>query len=260
MIQFAAITPHPPLIIPGIGKEDDLGQAEGTISAMKKLRDDIEKAGPDTIIVISPHAPVNYDRFVVNATPNLEGSFDRFGLHQNISYKNDLEFVGKLDSASTKENIPLYLNTGNMLDHGTLVPLYYLTQSIKPELVHLSFSYFDYGTHYRHGNLIGKVCEEIGKNIAIIASGDLSHRLDHGSPAGYSPRGKEFDETLIQILTEKDTSKIFELDDSFIEEAGECGLRSIIILLGALKGKRFYFEKLSYEAPFGVGYLTARML
>ena len=39
-----------------------------------------------------------------------------------------------------------------------------------------------------------------------------------------------------------------------IEEAGECGLRSLYILLGSMEGNNMSGELLSYEGPFGVGY------
>lgn len=96
------------------------------------------------------------------------------------------------------------------------------------------------------------------KNIAVVASGDMSHRLIQGAPAGYSPKGKEFDEKLIRLLEEKDIEGILNLDEEFFEEAGECGLRSFVILLGILDG-HFKFEKLNYEGPFGVGCLTAKL-
>jgi AmmeMemoRadiSam system protein A len=44
------------------------------------------------------------------------------------------------------------------------------------------------------------------------------------------------------------------MDKNLIENAGECGLRPIIMVMGALDGKQARSEVLSYEAPFGVGY------
>jgi AmmeMemoRadiSam system protein A len=48
-----------------------------------------------------------------------------------------------------------------------------------------------------------------------------------------------------------------DLDEDLINRAGECGLRSIVIMLGALDGLDVRPEVLSYEGPFGVGYLVA---
>ena len=98
---------------------------------------------------------------------------------------------------------------------------------------------------------------EKNKKIAVIASGDLSHCVTKDAPAGYSPRGKEFDEKLVELITNKNITGILKIDQGLIEEAGECGLRSIMILLGLLERINYTPEILSYEAPFGVGYLVA---
>jgi MEMO1 family protein len=100
--------------------------------------------------------------------------------------------------------------------------------------------------------------ENTEENIVLVASGDLSHRLTAEAPSGYSPKGKEFDKFLINHLENNEVGEIINLDSSLVEEAGECGLRSIIILLGALSFSKYKFEKLSYEGPFGVGYLVGR--
>jgi AmmeMemoRadiSam system protein B len=96
------------------------------------------------------------------------------------------------------------------------------------------------------------------RRIAVIASGDLSHRLSLTAPAGFSPRAKEFDKKLIQLLKQKKADGVLTMDPELIEIAGECGLRSIIMLLGIVKNMKYEFEVLSYEAPFGVGYLVGQ--
>ena len=63
---------------------------------------------------------------------------------------------------------------------------------------------------------------------------------------------------LIELL-EEHARPIFELDPELIEEAGECGLRSIITMAGTVDGYGRSSEVLSYEGPFGVGYMVARM-
>jgi len=49
------------------------------------------------------------------------------------------------------------------------------------------------------------------------------------------------------------------IEPELIEEAGECGLRSIVILLGAISSMRWEIRSMNYEAPFGVGYLAANI-
>lgn len=257
MITFAAITPHPPIIIPGIGRPEDLKLVSKTISAMENLGKKLEKAKPDTILLISPHAPTDYSTFVINSSPKLVGSFVDFGYDKDFEFKNNLDLVEEIAARANEKDIPVHFHEG-FLDHGALVPLYYLTKNVKPKLVELSFSFLDFKKHYAYGEMIGDILAKVKQNIAVVASGDMSHRLMPGAPAGYSPRGKEFDEKLIDLLSENDVNGILNLDLNFVEEAGECGLRSIIILLGILKGN-FNFNLINYEGPFGVGYLTASL-
>jgi MEMO1 family protein len=88
----------------------------------------------------------------------------------------------------------------------------------------------------------------------LIASGDLSHRLTPDAPYGYRPEGPVFDRTVIDSLRGREWQRIEGLDPDLIEEAGECGLRPLGILLGAARAAGLTSEVLSYEGPFGVGY------
>lgn len=259
MICFAAITPHPPIIISGIGKAEDLAQVQKTISAMERLSENLEKIKPDTIIIISPHAPLEMDSFGINSARILEGNLSYFGSDRNFEFENDLEISRKIKKTSLLKKIKTNCYHG-ALDHGALVPLYFLTENIKPKLVHLSFSGLDFLSHYRYGGIIGEISDDNLKRVAIIASGDLSHRLITSAPAGYSLRGKEFDQKLIECLKEKKEKDILNFDTAFIEEAGECGLRSIIMLLGIVKSKEWHFNLFNYEGPFGVGYMVGRLI
>lgn len=257
MISFAAITPHPPVIIPGIGREEDLKAVEKTIDGMKKLRGYLESANPHSILIISPHAEMEADCFVINSEIPLRGNFVDFGLDRAFDFANNLELAGKIVSHAARNDIPVHLH-GSLLDHGALVPLYYLAKNIQPKIIHCSFSFFDFKAHYQYGKIMGEVLKKGKEKIAVVASGDLSHRLTAEAPAGYSPKGKIFDEKLIQLLTGKKAEEILHFDKGLAEEAGECGLRSITMLLGILENEEYDFDLVNYEGPFGVGYLTAR--
>ncbi len=224
---------------------------------MEKLREDLEKENPDTILIISPHAPTDPNGFLINSEAELKGSLIDFGLDEDFSFKNDYELMEKIGYQTGLAGITVHFHE-SFLDHGALVPLHYLTKNLKPKIVHCSFSFLDFKTHYKYGEIIGKILRESDKKIAVVASGDLSHRLTPDAPAGYSPKGKEFDDKLIELLSKNDINGILNLDPELIEEAGECGLRSIIILLGILQGK-YEFCCLNYEGPFGVGYLAAEL-
>ncbi|HOK35331.1 MAG TPA: AmmeMemoRadiSam system protein B [Candidatus Pacearchaeota archaeon] len=262
MLNFAAITPHPPIIIPTIGQLPDLEKAKSTIGGMQKLAEEFAKVRPSSILIISPHGPVDFYQFTINIAPSFTGHFFDFGDFQTeLAFRNNKKLVGEIEKVCEKKKILLRKVIIEEIDYGALVPLYYLSQNYQEfKVVPLAYSFLDINTHFKFGKVLGSIIKRERSKIGIIASGDLSHRLLPEAPAGYSPRGKEFDQKLIELLEKKDVDGILNTDQDLVEEAGECGYRSIIILLGVLSEigiENLKFEKLSYEGPFGVGYLVA---
>jgi AmmeMemoRadiSam system protein A len=99
----------------------------------------------------------------------------------------------------------------------------------------------------------------VGRRVAFIASGDLSHRLKPQAPAGYNPNAHVFDEQVVDALRSNDPQKIIDIDFNLRRLAGECGYRSLLVAIGASAELPLSCEVLSYEAPFGVGYLVAQI-
>lgn len=262
MIVFSAIMPHPPMSIPIIGSEADLAKLSKTLNSFEILRKQLEDADPDTIIIISPHARMEQYAFVINSASELTGSFSEFGLDQVLSFSNNVEITDKIGYACLNNELPALLHE-EFLDHGALIPLYHLLKNYppdrKPKIIHLSFSLMTYDMHYRYGEIIQKIILNNGKaamRIAIIASGDLSHKLTKSSPAGYFPGAEKFDHDFMRHLGAGDWASLMGMEEKFVQDSAECGVRSIMILLGILHGTNPKFKMLSYEAPFGIGYLT----
>src|SRR3989441_455526 len=92
------------------------------------------------------------------------------------------------------------------------------------------------------------------RSAILIASGDLSHRLTPDAPYGFRPQGPLFDRLVIDALRARSWEQIEALDPDLVEEAGECGLRPLAILIGAGRAAKLNSQVLSYEGPFGVGY------
>lgn len=266
MIKFAAITPHPPLLVPGVGTKEDLKLVNNTIQAMQKLENKFEENDIDTVIVISPHNMVFNDRMCLIDNKQYKGDFSQFGkTNIGMDFTADNDLIDAISKECEKEEIPIIkFNNGKdtgTLDHGAMVPLTYLTQLVgnNVKLILITYSYLDRSTHIKFGEAITKVCSSSifkNKHIAVIASGDMSHRLFSGAPAGYANEGKEFDEMIVRDLQNNDFESITHYDEDWVEAAGECGYRSILILIGALKNHRYSTQVLSYEGPFGVGYLV----
>lgn len=261
-LVFASICPHPPLIIPTIGKPEDLKLVRNTIKGMEKLSEIFHNSGTETLILISPHGPLQFDQFTINNSLSFEGNFRNFGdLEAELIFRNDRGLIKEIVNKCKDQKIPVRMLDLLELDHGSLVPLYLLSQKSHREfkLVQLAFSFLDFQTHFNFGKIINQVIQQESKKIGLIASGDLSHRLLTNAPGGYSPEGKKFDKKLISLIEKKDIKGILDLHPDFVEAAGECGFRSILILLGALEGLNWKPEILSYEGPFGVGYMVANI-
>lgn len=258
MLVFAAITPHPPILLPTIGK-DNIRFLEKTSAAYRELGENLYAAQPDTIIIISPHGTMLQNAFSVNVMPSFHITFQEFGdLLTKFDIAGDVGLSHHIkEKIETK--IPIVLTSQVELDHGVGIPLYFLTENLdrqKTKLIPISFSLLDLDTHFEFGRSLQEEILNNTKRIAVVASGDLSHRLSQHSPAGFSSRAKEFDNQLTALLTGGQASEVLHMDRGLIEDAAECGLRSIVILLGILNSVRTVPQVLSYEAPFGVGYLT----
>ncbi|HDQ23014.1 MAG TPA: AmmeMemoRadiSam system protein B [Candidatus Uhrbacteria bacterium] len=257
MLIFSAIVPHPPILIPTIGK-DNLDKIKNTVSAMKKLEKELYASKPEVIIIISPHGEIIPDAFSINLNSTYQVSFEDFG-----DFKTKMEFKSSpMLSLRIKERVedhmPLVLSSSNTLDHGIGVPLYYLTPHLKNmEIIPVYYSLLDYKAHFQFGQLLKREIAKCEKRVAVIASGDLSHCLTKEAPAGYSKKGEEFDTKLVEFLKQKKYKEILKIDEKLIEGAAECGLRSFLILLGIIEEYDHEVEIISYEGPFGVGYLVA---
>jgi AmmeMemoRadiSam system protein A len=259
-IVFGCIVPHPPIIVPEIGGGRE-SETSATIQAMERLTGKLARHRPELMFIISPHGFSRYDAMGVATAKSLSGSLRDWGvIGADHNFENDLAAVALLQEEARASGIPLK-SIGERrydLDHGVMVPMYFLIKGVKGvPMVPLTFSLLPLSSHFAFGQALRRTADRLGKRVAIIASGDLSHRLLPGAPAGYDPMGKTFDEKLVAAIASYDTQAILNLDPELIDRAGECGLRSIVILLGALEGLEVKPEVLSYEGPFGVGYLIA---
>lgn len=269
-IKSAYILPHPPIIVPGVGngRERD---AIRTIDAVKKVAKDIAADKPTTIILSSPHSPCFRDYVYLTDVKTLWGNFTGFGCPEiRLSFENNLELLSSLVEKAKKAGISAgslseegkrnYRIT-DQLDHGAFVPLYFIEQEWKYfQLVLISTPFFPLKEIYAFGNCIRDAVCESDENVVYIASGDLSHRLTQDAPAGYHPKGREYDEYLVERLRTGDTEGLLQTGEDFIEQAGECGTRSFVMMLGALAGDNPKADVYSYEGPYGVGYLVAKAI
>lgn len=253
---FGVVCPHPPLLVPQVGGER-LKEVSKSKKALEEISLRIKAKNIDTIVVVTPHGEVGQAAVPVYTGHIFEGNFAPFGQSRpNYSFKGDSE----LGLAVVKDTQLASACSATLLDHGILVPLHYTCAAgIKKPLLPVAVAFMPLSRLFEFGKSLAKTSERLGRKIALIASADLSHRLTPDAPAGYSPRGKEFDDKIVALVENYDVGGILKFDADLAEDAAQDALWSLAILLGALDGKKVKPEVLSYEGPFGVGYMVAAL-
>jgi len=258
---MAALCPHPPIIIPEVGGKE-CAKVQKTIDAFQEISACMVEVNPETVIVITPHSYYDPQFFTVYSQKSLEGGFSRFGAPQvKLICENDLDLIELIqstikDTFGNLNKIP----AGASLDHGSCVPLYYLIKAgYKGKVVVINYTALSPEDHMMFGKKLAEAISLSDKNVAFIASGDLSHRLIPKAPAGYDPEGKIFDKIFVDSINDGNYDAIINIDPALRIKAGECAFNSMMVALGLLNKKPLNNKVLSYEGPFGVGYLVGTL-
>lgn len=259
-LVFSGIAPHPPIMVPEVGRES-VASVRNSIDAMAELTRRVIDSGAEAVILISPHAPLEADSFVAYGGPEVFGDFTNFyapGIE--FSAPVDGELLTAITNTAAEENYSVSTLPDALLDHGTAVPLYFLLRNgWNGPVVALGYSFLSNEDHLRFGSCISKAVDRVGRRVAFIASGDLSHRLKPTAPAGFNPSAHLFDEEVVDALNSNAPQRIVTMDPGLRKLAGECGYRSMLVAIGATSELPSSCEVMNYEAPFGVGYLVAQL-
>lgn len=257
MIKAAFMLPHPPIIVPEIGKGEEK-KVQKTVEAYHAAARQIADLKPDTIILTSPHQILYSDYFHISPGKSASGDFAQFRAPQvQMQVRYDTEFVNQLCKLADAADFPAGMEgeRDRRLDHGTMVPLYFVNQYLKEyRLVRIGLSGLPLKMHYQLGQYIQEVDKLLNRTTVLIASGDLSHRLKEDGPYGYQKEGPEYDSRIMEVMGTADFGALFQFPENLCEKAGECGHHSFTIMAGALDKRKVEVELLSYEGVFGVGY------
>ena len=256
-ILGAYIVPHPPLIIPEVGRGNEKA-IQSTIDSYNEVARKIASLKPDTIVVISPHTTIYADYFHISPGIRASGDMAQFSAPEvNMEVRYDDRLAMTISGESTAEGI--FAGTqgeqDKKLDHATFIPLYFVNKYYTDyKVVRCGFSGMGPLEHLKFGRAIRYAADDLGRNIVIIASGDLSHKLKEDGPYGFAAEGPVFDEYIVKAIKQADLLAFLTAPQDICSGAAECGLNSFRIMAGALEGYDIESEFYSYEGPFGVGY------
>ena len=260
----AYAVPHPPLIVPAVGRGQETAIAD-TIAAYREVARRVAAHRPDLIVITSPHAPLYRDGFFIADTPEETGSMAAFGQPgERMTTRTDLPFAKDVATRLHRRGIPSAGAPASMadIDHATFVPLHFLEETVdlgSVAVVRMGLSGLSEADHRFLGRAIAEAARSLNRRCVLVASGDVSHKLKEDGPYGFAPEGPEFDRIVTELFAHGDLEGLFGLDAALCDGAAECGLRSFQIMAGALEatGEPFASVLLSYEEPFGVGYAVA---
>ena len=256
-IVAAYMVPHPPMIVPQVGRGSEK-QVTKTIRAYEAVAAEIAGIRPETIIVTSPHAVLYADYFHISPGKEATGDFGSFRAPEvRFAEKYDTELVKAICALAKEKDFPAGTlgERDRHLDHGTMVPLYFIEQQYTGfQLVRTGLSGLSHAEHYEFGRIIRQAVEQTGRKTVLIASGDLSHKLQEYGPYGFAEEGPEYDRRIMDAAGRAAFGEMLTFEESFCDKAAECGHRSFLIMAGALDGMDVEAKVYSHEDVTGVGY------
>ena len=213
-VLAAVAVPHPPLIIPEVGRGEEK-RIQHTINAYQQAMRFLARFKPDTVVLTTPHTVMYADYFHISPGKSACGDLSRFNAPQaKVEIPYDEDFVHQLESYCQEH----HMHAGTLgerdpsLDHATVVPLLFLEDYLNDfELVRVGLSGLSIADHYRLGEAISAVADKTGKRVVMIASGDLSHKLTAEGPYGFSPEGPKFDKELMECFEDADFLRMMTL-------------------------------------------------
>lgn len=254
-IVWSGLAPHPPVIVDPVGKEM-CRRASTTIASMKSLAVRLVQSNPDRVVVISPHTPRPASGVASWCGETLSGDFRPFGASGvGVVVQNDRFWIGCFEA----ELGSLTHLDGQPMDHGALVPLWFLAEAgWKGPTCVIGLPWYDDGLLDEMGECLARASDAVGGRTALLASGDMSHCLASEGTVAHNPKGQVFDQGFVDAIRGGNFQRALEWPLDISEEACQDVLESCRVTWNATKFNHQNHVFLSYEDPFGVGYCVTQ--
>jgi aromatic ring-opening dioxygenase LigB subunit len=251
-LVHAAVIPHNPLLIGSISK-NHFPLLKETVDSIKNISNDCYAAKTKLAIFLSPHGLAIKDQIVIDSADSYHGDLVEFGdLNTKIKFPGAVGPIHQLKTVAERWQLPVSLQTTDHLDYGSTVPLTFFdkitqTLSIMPIFVgHLSFPQL-----VRLGGVLHDYISTSNTRIALYASSEWSRR--HRASADERRRPTTEEKMASQAITQVDPARLSSTEP----RPGTCGWPPLICLLTVLQNLSMTGRILSFQAPLGVGLITA---
>jgi len=268
-LVFACIAPHGSIAIPEAKPKDRPSLANATTAGMQELGRRFAAAEPDVSIVLTPHNIHVEGAMAVIDAAAVAGDLVQWGSPISLRVPVDRDLALSVRDAIRGAGIPVVAVSYGAndpvtavfpMDWAVLIPAHFMggrsTPQVPVAVVAPARDLAD-DVHVRAGQAIGRAAAASRKRVAVIASCDHGHGHDAKGPYGFTPKSKEFDEAVVNLIRDGDGLRFSRLGSSFAREAKADSYWQMLMLEGALDQGGWKGELLSYEAPTYFGMLCA---
>ena len=222
-------------------------QKERLYAGFEALRERLEAANPDSILIISSEHFANFfldcmPAFTMGQADSYFGPVEPWVKIEQGFNAGDPELSKRLLNACYEAGIELNYAHEMKLDHGTMIPLSFLDPARKLPLVPLIINAMTYPMPkqrrcYELGQALRNALDKETRRVAVVAAGGLSHA------PGERIHGKidsKFDEEFIRRLVANDVDAFTSYTDEEIEQLGlgTHEIRAWVTLAGIAEGRQ----------------------
>jgi aromatic ring-opening dioxygenase LigB subunit len=256
----AGIVPHSPLLVPTVGKEYHR-ETKRTQHALASLVQELYALRPDCICVIHPHGTTTSGLFPLQTAHEFVSDFSEFGdLVTSRTWPVALTLAHEIMEHAEDHGFPVRLVNERTLTHDVAVPLnFFPSFEQRVEVLPIGTSpTLDRQTHVHWGSMLAETFHRTQKRVVVLVSAELSQHASAAASGGVRPEGERFDRDVQSMLRKKNLDRnLMSIDGVQIELAAACGFEPLLVWSGISKRKNLAVRKLSYEHPFGIGFIVA---
>jgi len=226
VLVAAAVCPHPPLLVPGVGAGAS-GELDGLRAACDAAVDDLAAAAPDVVVVVGGADVVGPVR------DGAWGSLAAYGVRVPVG------------SGEGPPTLPLALTLGRwLLDRGSV--------SLPTVLFGIEAD-----TASDRCLALGEALADRADRVALLVMGDGSARRSVKGPGYLDPDAEPFDTAVEAALATADVTALAALDPGRAARLLAAGRAPWQVLAGAARRGTWTGAVTWSGAPYGVTYLVA---
>ena len=257
------------MAIPEAKPSDRPTLAAATTAGMLELGRRFAAARPEVSIVLTPHNVHVEGAMAVIDAAAVAGDLGQWGSPIALKVPVDREIAHAAHDALRAAGIPVvYVSYGANdpsaavapMDWAVQVPAHFMGGRSEPQVpvvVVAPARDLSDEMHVRAGAALGKAAANSAKRVALVASCDHGHGHDAKGPYGFTPKSKEFDDRLVELIKRDELAGVVRFGSDFAREAKADSYWQMLMLHGALGTRGWRGELLSYEAPTYFGMLCA---